>query len=204
MEVSKNNKNKDKLNKEIGERIGIARTQCKEKYSQEKVAQKLGIARVNYTAIENGNRRININQIIELSKLFNVSTDYLLGLLPEPSKNVEIKAINEKYGLSKKALINLEAMQQHKFFDDTLIDTTNKLLEQSFYINNNGNSIISIIDSYFEENGEGKTLTFRRRNGMETTISGNDVLKVFFVLLENELINMKEGIKDEHKGTRKK
>ena len=46
--------------------------------SQEYVAKYLGINRASYTQIENGNRRITVDEVIKLSKLYGLSTDSIL------------------------------------------------------------------------------------------------------------------------------
>jgi len=46
--------------------------------SQEYVANYLGINRVSYTQVENGNRNLNAEEVVKLCDLFGVSTDYLL------------------------------------------------------------------------------------------------------------------------------
>lgn len=50
------------------------------KYTQEFVASILRIDRSNYSKYELGKLEISIDMLINLSKLYNVSTDYILGL----------------------------------------------------------------------------------------------------------------------------
>ena len=49
-------------------------------YSQCTVAQYLKCSQSAYSRIENGYRELSIDDLIKLSNLYNVSTDYLLGL----------------------------------------------------------------------------------------------------------------------------
>ena len=63
--------------KAIRERLG---------FSQEALAEKLGINRVAISQIENGERKISAEEIAQLSKIFHISTDILLDL----SKDIEI------------------------------------------------------------------------------------------------------------------
>ena len=53
------------------------------------VAQKLGITKQTVSNWENDNIQPSIDMLIKLSKIFNVSTDYLLGLTPTNSINVD-------------------------------------------------------------------------------------------------------------------
>lgn len=49
-------------------------------YSQQEIANLLGIAQVTYSHYETGSRCIPIKSLIKLAKFYNVSTDYLLGI----------------------------------------------------------------------------------------------------------------------------
>ena len=48
--------------------------------SQEDLAKRMGISRVAVSQIENGKRRICTEELIQLSKIFNISTDILLNI----------------------------------------------------------------------------------------------------------------------------
>jgi len=49
-------------------------------YSQKKIAELLLIKQNTYSQYENGLRNLPIEYLIELSKIYSVSTDYILGL----------------------------------------------------------------------------------------------------------------------------
>ena len=49
-------------------------------YTQQQVADFLNIDRSNYSKYELGKLEISITMLIALSKLYKVSTDYILGL----------------------------------------------------------------------------------------------------------------------------
>ena len=61
----------------IQERIKALR--LKAKLTQKQIAEKLNISQKGYSYWENGQREPNNDKIQQLSKIFNVSTDYLLG-----------------------------------------------------------------------------------------------------------------------------
>lgn len=63
--------------KTINERIKELRNEFH--LSQEYVARFLGVSRVTYTQMENGNRNIMADELSKLSTLFGVSADALLG-----------------------------------------------------------------------------------------------------------------------------
>ncbi len=72
--------------KTIREKIGL---------SQESLAKQLGVGRVAISQIENGERKISAEEIMKLSKIFNVPTDVLLNL------NKDIEVVLEKNFESK-------------------------------------------------------------------------------------------------------
>ena len=57
-------------------------------WTQVQLAQKLGVTKQTVSNWENDNIQPSIDMLVKLSKLFNVSTDYLLGLTPTNSINV--------------------------------------------------------------------------------------------------------------------
>lgn len=52
-------------------------------YKQEFLAERVGVTQNAYSQYETGKRRIPIEALIKLAKLYNVSMDYLLGLTEE-------------------------------------------------------------------------------------------------------------------------
>lgn len=49
-------------------------------YKQSFIAEYLNMSQTNYSKIELGRLCLSINDLIKLSKLYKVSTDYILGL----------------------------------------------------------------------------------------------------------------------------
>lgn len=49
-------------------------------YSQYEIADIIGIAQVTYSHYELGRRSVSIQNLVKIAKIYNVSTDYLLGL----------------------------------------------------------------------------------------------------------------------------
>jgi len=74
----------DALMRKIGNRIKEFRE--RKGLSQEDLAKKLEISRVTVSQIENGKRKICTEELIALSRTFNVSTDILLNL----EKDIEV------------------------------------------------------------------------------------------------------------------
>lgn len=61
----------------LPERLKTIRKEKKE--TQEQIAEKLNVNRVTYTCWETGKHQPNIDQLIDLSKHYKVSVDYLVG-----------------------------------------------------------------------------------------------------------------------------
>ena len=54
--------------------------------SQEYIAKKLNISRATVNRYENDKFELKLSYAIELAKIYNVSLDYLTGLIDEPRK----------------------------------------------------------------------------------------------------------------------
>ncbi len=57
-------------------------------YSQEELATKIGTIKATISKYERGDRKINSEYLIKLSKLFKVSPEYILGIEENTSKNL--------------------------------------------------------------------------------------------------------------------
>lgn len=62
----------------------------KNELTQEQVAEKINIKREQYRRYEIGINEIKASHIIKFAKLYNVSTDYILGLTDNPEPNYKI------------------------------------------------------------------------------------------------------------------
>ncbi len=58
-------------------------------WTQVQLSQKLGVTKQTVSNWENDNIQPSIEMLIKLSRIFNVTTDYLLGLTPTNSINVD-------------------------------------------------------------------------------------------------------------------
>lgn len=185
------------------------------KFAQE---MELTYSRIGY--IESGIIEPTIYELSKYQRKFNVSYDYLLGLTDEPTTNINIKAINGRYGLTEKSLSNLERLNNIKKsgIDLKMIDTINIILSEE--INPKKNiSLLSLIDIYLNTNIDNKyILAFQDKGRVQlyekqnktmhlmgnAFIRGDLLIKGIIVEIEDKLIKMKEGETDEYKGTGKK
>lgn len=71
----------------LGQRIYQLRTALG--WSQVELAKRLRVAKQTVSNWENDNIQPSIEMLVRLSKLFGVTTDYLLGLEDTPRLNVE-------------------------------------------------------------------------------------------------------------------
>ena len=71
----------------LGQRINELRTALR--WSQVELAKRLGVAKQTVSNWENENIQPSIEMLIQLAKLFGVTTDYLLGLNGVRQLNVE-------------------------------------------------------------------------------------------------------------------
>lgn len=92
----------------MGERLRLARK--KAKLSQEKVAEKLNIARSNISKYEHNKLEPNIHTIKQFCKLYGITADYLLGIEETATKEQETNNIsigNIDQSNSKNSIINI-------------------------------------------------------------------------------------------------
>lgn len=59
--------------------------------TQQEVAEAINLSSNTYSRYERGYTKIDPDSLIALSKYFNVSTDYLLGLIEAPFTSEEVK-----------------------------------------------------------------------------------------------------------------
>ena len=80
----------------------------RETMTQAQLAQKLGVTKSVISAYETGLRLPSYDVLIHISKIYNVSTDYLLGV--ERKQNVDLSGLTQE---EVEALLNLiKAMKQ--------------------------------------------------------------------------------------------
>jgi transcriptional regulator with XRE-family HTH domain len=174
--------------KKIGKRIKNLRE--KAAYSQEKLADLLGISRVSLSQIETGSRRISAEEVARLSKIFNVTSDILLDL----KKDIEVvlektdKSKRQKPGLR----INVPKKNLNKF-KEVLLYILNKVGSKP----NIGESVLYkllyFIDFNYYEMYEEQLIgaTYIKNNYGPTP-------KEFIVVIE-EMIDKEEIVKVEDK-----
>lgn len=90
--------NKSKVEKEI-EELGL---------TKKDVAKKMEMSEQSFSRmISEKTDNPRLDNVLELSKILNVSLDYLLDLTDEKEVNIEVKEMSNKLGISIKAIQNL-------------------------------------------------------------------------------------------------
>ncbi|MDL2280582.1 helix-turn-helix domain-containing protein [Selenomonadales bacterium OttesenSCG-928-I06] len=62
----------------------LSKLQKEKKLLKKDIAQAIGISIMAYYRYEKGDREPTVSVLISLAKLFDISTDYLLGLTDDP------------------------------------------------------------------------------------------------------------------------
>lgn len=149
--------------KEIGERIKHLR--ISKKLTQDEVAHALNVKRETVTRWETCARDIKTEITILLSKYFNVSADYLLGLTENTSTNISEIGISNKTGFSTSTVENiLDLPIKLKIILDKIINELLKsdLLEKFEELKENNIKLINLYqtDSIYNKLVEDEELTY--------------------------------------------
>lgn len=105
----------------LSERLAKARTQ--KGYTQQQIAEFLECNRATVTNYENGKRTPDVDTIVKLAKLYEVSADYLLGLSDVKSNDKDMDFVCNYTHLDEQAIIAL-----HNWGSDNIYKLINSLL----------------------------------------------------------------------------
>jgi transcriptional regulator with XRE-family HTH domain len=128
--------------------------------SQAELANSVGVTRQAINSYTLGNTVPNSDVLTDIAKYFDVSSDYLLGLIDIKSNDITVKSICEEIGLSDKSvnlLIYLNRIKKLEKEARTLLakDTNRNLVRESDYFDcEASNKLFSYLDiiNYFTEN----------------------------------------------------
>lgn len=132
-----------------------------------------------------GNNKPRIDNIIELSKILNVSIDYLLGLSNESSVDVSLKDISKKTGLSVKSI---DKLQHFNSKDQKQLKALNLILE-------NSDNLLSYLYDYLEIYPFGES--WGDINEIGRMMSDNDQEKLALLELMESIELFKSHLKHE-------
>ena len=107
----------------IGQRIGFIREE--KKFTQQSLADSLGVPRSNVRNWENDGRELKPEMIVSLAKVLDVSTDYLLGVSDNPTRDESIDGACRCTGLSLGAVKRIQSLKEN----DGKADRVSSILE---------------------------------------------------------------------------
>lgn len=113
----------------------------KKEFNQQRLAEKLDVSRQTISLYANGNSLPDIETLKKIIKYFkenkfDYSSDYWLGLTEEPSTDVEIKAINKKYGITEKTISKLKDVKYKSELNKLLESLNFDFIAYSLYVLN--------------------------------------------------------------------
>ena len=82
--------------------------------SQNQIAEEIGITPSSLSSYASDSKEAGINSLCKIAKYFGVSTDYLLGMSDNPSTNIKLREITNKYGLTNEALRELANLKKYE------------------------------------------------------------------------------------------
>ena len=167
-------KTDNRLSKQA-ERLKTLRKEKKQ--TQEKISEQIGCGIVSYRNWEKGKCFPDTVYLIELSKLFDVSCDYILGLTD--FKNIGNKEVSEITSLSDEAVEVLRYLSRYKYqTNKNTISLINRVLKSMaehcrLTADNDGSSIPNILATMEEYiasehavasigDGQGQFITFHK------------------------------------------
>ena len=143
--------------KEIGKRIREVRG----KMSQIECADKLGISRAALSYYENGSRAIDTTVLCEFCKLFNVSSDYILGLSEAKTTSEDMKAACKVSGLPESTIERLRS----------IADSVNGLSKEDLVYILESKQFRAIVSVFFQTRQQSRFLYSDKYSSSEETIN---------------------------------
>ncbi len=89
---------------DIGNKIKELRVS--QKITQNELATRLGVTKSAISSYENGSRLPSYDILIKISRIFKVSTDYLLGCVDEKAQSVSVSGLTESQIAAVKSYIH--------------------------------------------------------------------------------------------------
>ena len=146
--INKNVNNNNKGDERIAQIIGKTRNSMGKEYSQEKMAELLGLeTRQAYANIENGKRALQFKHIPKLCEIFDCDVGYLFG--EYPTKKRDTADIQEATGLSEKSIETLKKLNSIPEMGTDITDNIFRLKALDFLLSDeNGILTLKLIGEY--------------------------------------------------------
>ena len=111
---------------DIGSRIKELR--ASQKITQNEFAERLGVSKSAISSYENGSRLPSYEILIKISRIFKVSTDYLLGCIDEKELTISVSGLTEKQVVSIKS--SIDNFRAFNIIRDQVPQSIQKLLDE--------------------------------------------------------------------------
>jgi transcriptional regulator with XRE-family HTH domain len=152
----------------------------KERYSQSEVAKKINMSQSGYHKVEAGERDPKLDVLVNLAKLFKVTTDFLLGLTDDngdfSDTSLELQTLAEQLDM----LNDRHALLTSRVFE---VEAEIKILSDDYYINSaEKERLFHLKGLQNEMNNEKIQLEYKR----------HDVIKKYFEVSNGYIIYLLE------------
>ena len=111
---------------DIGSKIKELRVS--QKMTQNEFAERLGVTKSSISSYENGSRLPSYDILIKISRIFKVSTDYLLGCIDNKSQTVNVSGLTEKQIVSIRS--SIDAYRAFNAIREQVPQDVQKLLDE--------------------------------------------------------------------------
>lgn len=111
---------------DVGSKIKELR--ISQKMTQSEFAERLGVTKSSISSYENGSRLPSYDILIKISRIFKVSTDYLLGCADDKFQTVNVSGLTEKQIVSIKS--SIDTYRAFNAIRDQVPQNVQKLLDE--------------------------------------------------------------------------
>lgn len=188
--------------KEVGKKLREIRGDM----NQQECAAKLGISRAALSYYENGSRAIDVAVLHEFCKLFNVTSDYVLGLSSDPTTDKDTKTAIAVTGLSEKAIQAIQSIDvvsekkedlnyilESEYFKEIAAVFANARFQRRFLYSKDRTNWEETTNYYLDDFGIDKT---RRVSRIQIDLLMNGIESVFKQQLTEKTIKLFDEFKE--------
>jgi transcriptional regulator with XRE-family HTH domain len=188
------------------------------KITQETLANEIGVTKSTISLYETGDNVPDIKTLAKIADFYGVSADWLLGRTPDPTTDIDVKAICEKTGLTGDAIEILVLYNEQAKTTKTKVNIPiEKLKIISFLLCNVKNDdFLDLLTQYFifnfipSRNYSYKTKTRMGKafpnhfhvedtaTGQELTLDPKSLIDIYQVQIGNMLPTLREKYRDIH------
>lgn len=181
----------------------LKKLRTEKQISQAELATVLNISNRTISMYEQGNSEPTIETLSKMANYFNVTTDYLIGR--SDGRTLENQEIHKSLGLTDESIATLNIFKQLENNEYTknqlrninvLLSDLNTLVSISDYLNTASikDEQYVVCNYYVSKNGED---LISPPDSKEKMLSAEQWRNIFFAAIQENLIRLKNSIKDE-------